>query len=119
LIQQLSRHSLANFWRLCPLTPNASNSRLNSVALALRSAQRGAPGGIVLAGLVSLGFSHQIEAVKTFSERGIANVTGRVSMMAQDLSSAGEVRNGSSRIKLGVCLRGVGYQGSAPLVGFK
>jgi hypothetical protein len=33
--------------------------------------------------------------------------------MAQALSSAGEVRNGSSRIKLGVCLRCMGYQISA------
>jgi hypothetical protein len=43
----------------------------------------------------------------------------RAGMMAQALSSAGEVRNGSSRIKLGVCLRGMGCQISAVLVGFK
>jgi hypothetical protein len=41
--QHLSRHPWANFWSACPVNPNASNSRLNSFALALRSGDRGSP----------------------------------------------------------------------------
>jgi hypothetical protein len=64
-------------------------------------------------------FAHQIETAQPFAEHGISDVAGGVQMIAQALSSAGEVRNGSSRMKEGVRLRGIGRDILVASTGFK
>jgi hypothetical protein len=83
----------------------------------------GLPGGrpwlpSLLAGsLVRLRFAHQIETARPFAEHGISDVAG--CGIAHALSSAGEVRNGSSRMKEGVRLRGIGQEILVASTGFK
>jgi hypothetical protein len=52
--EHLSRHPWASSWSACAVNPNASNSRLNSFALALRSGDRGSPRDIFRAARYAL-----------------------------------------------------------------
>jgi len=60
------------------VTPKASNSRLNSLALTLRSADRGAPPRHLSRSLVSSGLTHQAEAAQAFAKNRIADIAGSI-----------------------------------------
>jgi hypothetical protein len=69
--------------------------------------------------LVRLRFAHQIETAQPSPSTAFAMLRAASSMIAHALASAGEVCNGSSRMKEGVRLRSIGQEILVASTGFK
>jgi hypothetical protein len=90
--------------------PNASNRRLNSVALAFLAEDIGSPPDILRAAWYAFDSRIRSRRRSPSPSTPLPMLRAASSLIAHTLSSAGEVRNGSSRMKEGVRLGGIGQE---------
>jgi hypothetical protein len=83
--------------------PNASNRRLNSVALVFLAGDLGSPRDILRAACYAFDSRIRARWRSPSPSTAFAMLRAASSMIAHALSSAGEVRNGSSRMKAKEC----------------